>query len=75
MTALKIDLSVLAPHLREQLRAQGIKVPAATAIDWQRKREAIALLRVAGLLAPMEACRVEGRLVREIERALPEEKS
>ena len=74
MSNVQIDLSILAGPLREQLRDQGIKVPATTALDWQRKREAIAVLRVAGLLAPMEAYRVEGRLVRAIERALREEK-
>ena len=74
MTAPRIDLSALADQIPKQLRAQGIKVPATTSLDWERKRKAIALLRVAGLLAPIEAYRVEGRLVRAIERALREEK-
>ena len=74
MTKVQIDLSALADSIPKQLRDQGIKVPATTALDWERKREAIALLRVAGLLAPIEAYRVEGRLVRAIERALREEK-
>ena len=73
MTKVQIDLSALADSIPKQLRDQGIKVPATTALDWERKREAIALLRVAGLLAPIEAYRVEGRLVRAIERGLMKE--
>lgn len=73
MTKVQIDLSALADSIPKQLRAQGIKVPATTSLDWERKRKAIALLRVAGLLAPIEAYRVEGRLVRAIERGLMKE--
>lgn len=74
MHKVKIDLSILAEPISTQLYAQGIKVPTTTAIDWQRKREAISLLRVAGLLPPTEAYRVEGRLIRAIERSLKEKK-
>ena len=74
MTKVQIDLSALADSIPKQLLDQGINVPATTSLDWERKRKAVALLRVAGLLAPMEAYRVEGRLVRSIERALKEEK-
>jgi hypothetical protein len=73
VTKVQIDLSALADSIPKQLRAQGIKVPATTSLDWERKRKAIALLRVAGLLAPIEAYRVEGRLVRAIERGLMKE--
>lgn len=72
MTKVQIDLSILAEPIPAQLLTQEIDLCPTIVLDWERKRKAIALLRVAGLLPSKEAYRVEGRLVRVIKQSLEE---
>lgn len=57
-------------HIRDQLRAQGIRLPLHATASLERSRQAVAQLFLAGMLSVAECQRMDKRYVKLVKRVL-----
>lgn len=67
---LTVELGGLADHLRDQLRAQGIRLPLHVTSSLERTRRAIIQLRATRCISAAQASRTELRLLAIIKKAI-----
>lgn len=67
---LTVELGALAEHIRDQLRAQGIKLPLHTTASLERTRRAIIQLSATRCISPAAARGAESRLLAIIKEAI-----
>ena len=67
---LTVELGGLADHLRDQLRAQGIRLPLHVTSSLERTRRAIIQLRATRYISAAQASRAELRLLAIIKKAI-----
>lgn len=68
----QINFGALAPTIREQLKAQGFKVPAHRTRTWQQYAQSVGYLYVQGVLSEGETKAARNRIFRDIKATLPE---
>ena len=67
---LTVELGTFAEHIRDQLRAQGIKLPLHTTASLERTRRAIIQLSATRCISAAQASRAELRLLAIIKKAI-----
>lgn len=66
--AVRVDVN--GEHIRDQLRAQGIRLPLHSTASLERSRHAVAQLFLAGMLSVAECHRMDKRYVKLVNRVL-----
>lgn len=73
MSDFGISFGALSPKLWDQLKEQGLRIPAYVARSLQKRMDACVDLKVTGFLSDSEATKVHQRLIKTIRREIEKE--